>query len=74
MSAELSVGNVKNKAGKKAPAMVSAHFSVLGGYRYYKVNVETKERPRKDPFFLKVQQWWPPHHKGGVGKSAFRML
>ena len=31
----------------------SALFQCKGGYRYLKVDVETKERPRKTPVFLK---------------------
>ena len=45
-----------------------------GGGSVLVVDVETKERPRKNPFFLKVRQWWPPQHKGGVRKIAFPML
>ena len=45
MSAESSVENVTNRAAKERVCE--------GNYRYFKVDVETKERPRKNPFFLK---------------------
>ena len=54
--------------------MVAPIFLCEASYRYFKVDVETKERPRKNPLFLKMRQWWPPQHKGGVRKSAFPML
>ena len=53
-------------------AMVKRSFPVLG--KLWVVGVETKERLRKNPFFLKMRQWWPPQHKRGVRKSAFPML
>ena len=33
--------------------MVTPIFQCEGNCRYFKVGVETKERPRKIPFFLK---------------------
>ena len=54
--------------------MVAPIFQCEGDCRYFKVDVETKERPRKIPFFPKMRQWWPPQHKGGVRKSAFPLL
>ena len=33
--------------------MVCAHFLCEGNYRYFKVDVETKEWPRENLFFLK---------------------
>ena len=74
MSAELSVGNVTNKAAKGRQPWSAPIFLCEGNYRYFKVYVETKERPRKNPFFLKMRQWWSPQHKGGVRRSAFPML
>ena len=26
---------------------------------------------KKFPFSFKMRQWWPPQHKGGVGKNVF---
>ena len=71
MSSELSVGNVTNKAAKRRQPCRAPIFLCEGSYRYFKVDVETKERPRKIPFFLKVRQWWPPQHKGGSEKKCF---
>ena len=56
MSAELSVGNVTNTAAKGASHGERPFFQCEGSYRYFKVDVETKERPRKNPSFLNVQQ------------------
>ena len=48
--------------------------SAVQVWKGVEAGVETRERPRKNPFFLKMRQWWPPQHKGGVRKSAFPML
>ena len=53
MSAESSVGNVTNRAAKEREPWWAPIFLCEGSYRYFKVDVETKERPRKNPFFLK---------------------
>ena len=74
MSAELSVGSVTNKAAKRRQPWRASTFLCEGNYRYFKVDGETKETPRKNPFFLKMRQWWPQQHKGGVRKSALPML
>ena len=74
MSAEFPVGNVTNRAAKERQPWWAPIFLCEGHYRYFKVDVEIKERPRKNPFFLKMRLWWPPQHKGGVRKSAFPML
>ena len=74
MSAESSVGNVTNRAAKERQPWLAPIFLCEGNYRYFEVDVETKERPRKKSLFPKMRQWWPPQHKGGVRKSAFSML
>ena len=53
MCAESSVGNVTNRAAKERQAWSAPIFLCEENYRYFKVDVETKERPRKNPFFLK---------------------
>ena len=73
-SAEFSVGGCHQQCSKSRWPWQSALFQCEGSYRYFKVGVETKERPRINPFCLKMRQWWPPQHKGGVRKSAFPML
>ena len=42
-----------NTAPKGASHGERPFFQCEGGHRYFKVDVETKERPRKIPFFLK---------------------
>ena len=42
-----------NTAAKGASHGERPFFQCEGGHRYFKVDVETKERPRKIPFFLK---------------------
>ena len=56
-SAEFSVGACHQKCSKSRWPCQSALFQCWGSYRYFKVDVETKERPRKNPFFLEVRQW-----------------
>ena len=53
MSAESSVRNVTNRAAKERQPWSAPSFLCEGNYRYFKIDVETKERPRKNPFFLK---------------------
>ena len=53
MSAESSVGNDTIRAAKGRQPWRAPIFQCEGNCRYFKVDVETKERPRKIPFFLK---------------------
>ena len=58
-SAELSVGNCHKQCSIRRWPWKSALFQCKGGYRYFNVDVETKERPRKIPFFLKCDNGGP---------------
>ena len=51
MSAELPVGNVTNSAAKERQPWWAPIFLCEGNYRYFKVDVETKERPGKKSLF-----------------------
>ena len=70
MSAELSVGNVTNKAAKRRQPWRASIFLCEGNYRYFKVDVETKERPRENPFFLKMRRV-ATTAQGGSKKKCF---
>ena len=50
-SAEFSVGNCHEQCSKSRLPWQSAFFQCKGSYRYFKVGVETKERPRKKSLF-----------------------
>ena len=69
-SAEASVGDFSSTMQQESLAMIKRFFPVLGKLWVWK----RRKGQGKNPFFLKMRQWWPPQHKGGVRKSAFPML
>ena len=46
-------------------------FLCEGNYRYFKVDVETEERPRNNPFFLKDATVVATTAQGGSKKKCF---
>ena len=71
MSAELSVGNVTNKAAKRRQPWWAPIFLCEGNYRYFKVDVETKERPRKKSLFPERATVVATRAQGGSKKKCF---
>ena len=71
MSAKLSVGNVKNKAAKRRQPWGASIFLCEENYRYFKVDVETKERPRKKSLFPENATVVATTAQGGSKKKCF---
>ena len=49
-------------------------FQCEGGHKYFKVDVETKERPRKIPFFLNCDSGGHHSTRGEYEKVLFQCL
>ena len=71
MSAELSVGNATNTAAKRRQPWGGPTVLCEGGYRYFKVDVKTKERPRKKSLFPERATVVATTAQGGSKKKCF---